>query len=345
MPLTMETAGAEPIVADARERRTRRTSIRDRGKRIQIGLVNNMPDAALAATERQFSRLIEEASGEFDIRLSLFTLESLPRDVDARRAIAQTYRAARDVRARAPDALIVTGAEPRASELHGEPYWGELAGLADWAEARTVSSLFSCLAAHAAVLRRDRIARRRLPSKLSGVFASDVVADHELLAGVGPRLFTPHSRLNAIDERDLAASGYVTLTRSREAGVDIFVKEAGSLQVFLQGHPEYDADTLAREYRRDLRRFRLGQSPSPPAPPTQYFPCELEARMFESAKRATAAPYITDLFPPEALDLGVARWRATSVRLFRNWISAIARRKAASRAPPFAPAAGRAQLK
>ena len=48
---------AVPPVANLRERRLRRGSIRDRGKRIEIGLVNNMPDAAVAATERQFARL------------------------------------------------------------------------------------------------------------------------------------------------------------------------------------------------------------------------------------------------------------------------------------------------
>jgi hypothetical protein len=32
------------------------------GKRLRIGLINNMPDAALKATERQFLSLLESAS-------------------------------------------------------------------------------------------------------------------------------------------------------------------------------------------------------------------------------------------------------------------------------------------
>ena len=123
--------------------------------RIEIGIVNNMPDAALVATERQFSRLIEQASGDLDINISLYTLESLPRQPGTLSAIGQTYRPARELRAHSPDALIVTGAEPHAPDLRDEPYWRELAGLAAWAQSHTISCLFSCLAAHAEVLRRD----------------------------------------------------------------------------------------------------------------------------------------------------------------------------------------------
>jgi len=232
--------------------------------RIEIGFVNNMPDAALAATERQFSRLIEQASGDLDINISLYTLESLPRQPGTLLAIGQTYRPARELRAHSPDALIVTGAEPHAPDLRDEPYWGELAGLAEWAQSHTISCLFSCLAAHAEVLRRDKIVRRRQPIKLHGVFEAEVVASHELVEGLGARASIPHSRYNGLDEGELAAKGYVTLTRSREGGVDMFVLEEENLSVFLQGHPEYDADTLAREYRRDVQRFMSGELSAPP---------------------------------------------------------------------------------
>jgi hypothetical protein len=76
--------------------------------RIEIGIVNNMPDGALVPTERQFSGLIEQASGDLDINISLHKLESLPRQLGTLSAIGQTYRPAREVRAYSPDALIVT---------------------------------------------------------------------------------------------------------------------------------------------------------------------------------------------------------------------------------------------
>ena len=64
------------------------------------------------------------------------------------------------------DALIITGAEPRAEAIcDEEPYWPALTRLIDWAEIGTISTLFSCLAAHAAVLHLDGIKRRPLPQE------------------------------------------------------------------------------------------------------------------------------------------------------------------------------------
>ena len=38
----------------------------------------------------------------------------------------------------------------------------------------------------------------------------------------------------------------------------------GSQFVFLQGHPEYDANSLAREYRRDMDRYMRGETEREP---------------------------------------------------------------------------------
>ncbi len=80
-----------------------------------------------------------------------------------------------------------------------------------------------------------------------GVFICAQTGGHPLLYGLAETAPVPHSRWNELDERDLASNGYHVLRRSDEIGVDLFVKEEESLLVFLQGHPEYDADSLARE--------------------------------------------------------------------------------------------------
>jgi homoserine O-succinyltransferase len=338
MPITVEHSPLAPPISALRERRTRRGSFRDRGKRLRIGLVNNMPDAAVAATERQFARLVEAASGEFDVRLHLFTLETLPRGEEARRAMAADYRAARALKLQPQDALIVTGAEPRAADLRQEPYWRELAFVLDWADGRTVSTALSCLAAHAAVLHRDGIVRDRLPAKRSGVYTVEVAARHELLDGLGSRFVTPHSRHNDLDEATLVAKGYQILARSPESGVDLFVKDGDSLLVFLQGHPEYDADTLAREYRRDVLRFLRGEAAALPRVPDHYFPAPIEAMLqdFTAQAASTPGPSLAESFPSAALAVGDAPWRATAVRLFGNWLATIAQRKAMRDATSFA---------
>ena len=134
MTLTIE--GPAPLGAPPNSRRS--PAYGERGARtIEIGLVNNMPDAAVAATRRQFVRLIEDASDELDVRLSLFALDA------TRRAMAEEYAPASALEGARLDALVVTGAEPHAADLRDEPYWEELGFVLDWAAENTISSLFS----------------------------------------------------------------------------------------------------------------------------------------------------------------------------------------------------------
>ncbi len=325
MAFAIETPPRARDVPDLRERRLRRGTYRDRGRRLRIALVNNMPDSALAATQRQFSRLLEAASADFDVGLALFTLDTLPRSDAARREIAATYRSVGQIWRTSPEAVIVTGAEPQAKALQDEPYWPQLTGLVDQMEKRTISCIFSCLAAHAVVLHRDRIARLPAAQKVSGLFLSRIATPHELIAGLGDAFATPHSRHNGLEENELSAHGYTILSHSAEAGVDVFIKETASLSVFLQGHPEYEADTLAREFRRDWLRFARRERATPPERPKGYFSpaawarVEAWARTVESGSEAP--------FPREALDIAEAPWRANAVRLFANWLALIARRK------------------
>jgi homoserine O-succinyltransferase len=339
MPLIIESASLAPPIASLRDRRESRGTIRDRGRRLRIGLVNNMPDSALHATARQFARLLEEASGEFDIRLTLASLESMPRDKEVRAAISETYRDGKKLRLASPDALVMTGAEPRAANLADEPFWGELTALMDWSRGGVVSTLYSCLAAHAAAYHRDGVLRRKLMQKLSGVYESKVVLGHELTQGL-THTVAPHSRHNALAECDLDANGYLTLTRSPEAGADVFVKERETLEVFWQGHPEYDCDTLAREYRRDMLRFVKGERPRAPNAPAHYFDAAALARiqMAIAGADSSAIETVAAALNPEALAPATAFWREAATQLMRNWLGAIARRKSLGQSTEFASA-------
>jgi homoserine O-succinyltransferase len=301
-----------------------------RSRPITIGLVNNMPDAALIATEGQFRKLIETAGGGRNVRLKLFSIPEIARSDAARDAMHPRYASTETLPAAGVDALIVTGAEPLAADLRDEPYWRSLADLVDWAAANTVSTLWSCLAAHAAVLHMDGIVRRRLPAKCSGVFPVAKAARHPLLAGHTGALLVPHSRLNALDEGELTAKDYTILTRSDEIGVDAFVRQQrGSLFVFLQGHPEYDADSLALEYRRDLRRFLRGERSRHPIVPVGYFDPKTEQALIDLAAQTVRHPQMAVLSTCGKLINGappVQRWKASTAHLYRNWIALIAAR-------------------
>jgi homoserine O-succinyltransferase len=294
---------------------------------IHIGLVNNMPDAVLEATERQFRSLIglaaEEAGGRRAVRLSLFAMPEVPRSDEGRRHIARSYSNIGDLWNHRLDGLIVTGAEPLASKLTDEPYWGSLARLTEWADHNTDSSVWSCLAAHAALLQLDGIVRRPLGEKLSGIFECAVVADHPLTDALPAIARTPHSRWNEVSEDALDACGYRVLTRSAHAGVDAFVKQKNSLFVFFQGHPEYEADSLFREYRRDIRRFLRGEKDSYPAMPQGYFDEETTAILTAVRDRALSdcRDELLAYFPAALLQPKTDNtWRPAAVNIYRNWL-------------------------
>ncbi len=296
--------------------------------RLEIGLVNNMPDGALQATERQFARWLATVSGTRDVRLHLFSLNEVTRGEAARRYLAGRYGDLQALENARLDGLIVTGAEPVAEALTDEPYWQALTRVIDWAEHNTASTIFSCLAAHAAVLHLDGIHRRRLTPKCFGLFESVKVSADGLLAGGPARIRMPHSRWNDLAEGELRSHGYAITSRSEEVGIDIFTKRWASLFVYLQGHPEYDGDTLAREFRRDLRLFLEGGRQNAPFLPTEYFDTASEDAMAEFRQRAIQSLDIAiwDEFPQTwtvkpALHQA---WQATSKQLFDNWLSLVA---------------------
>ena len=288
---------------------------------LRIGLVNNMPDAALQATERQFMRLLRQAAGDVRIDFHCFSLPSMRRSRTAQWRVEKQYTDIADLGRLKIDGLIVTGAEPNAASLPEEPFWQDLTGIIDWAAANTRSTIWSCLAAHAVVKHLDGIERQRLNAKCSGVYDCDKVIDHWLTKDIASPLKVSHSRLNELRAGDLTARGYRLLTQSREVGVDIFAKELGSQFIFFQGHPEYDALSLEREYLRDVSRFLAGERDSYPAVPAHYFDTETENRLADFATRARTErrPALSAELPERTLREGLATGAAATA-IFGNWL-------------------------
>jgi homoserine O-succinyltransferase len=288
---------------------------------LDIGLLNNMPDAALAATERQFRTLLAAAADDVPLRLTFYTLPEIPR-TEFGRQLVNRYDRLDDLWHRHHDGLIVTGTEPRAEDLRDEPFWGTLTRVLDWAEHHTLSTILSCLAAHAGILYLDGIARRPLTSKRFGVYECVRVSDHPLTATARDRLPMPHSRWNEIPEEALLACGYRILTRSDEAGVDAFLKQRTSLFVFLQGHPEYEAVTLLLEYRRDIGRYLRRERETYPPMPHGYFD-KVTIDALSALEQRALSDRREDLLDEFPLALAAGKvtnsWRSTAEGLYRNW--------------------------
>jgi homoserine O-succinyltransferase len=303
---------------------------------IAIGLINNMGDEALKITERQFRGLVSEAAAHISVTFRIFALKSTRRSQRALGYINAHYEPASAAMDGNLDGLIITGAQPQADRLNAEPYWEELTELIDWAKLHTSSTILSCLAAHAGVLHLDGVERRPLPEKCTGVFASVAATTHPLVGEQGLVRLVPHSRYNGLLRRELEQAGYAILTSSRGCGVDSFVKSFGSQFVFLQGHPEYDANSLAREYRRDMDRYLRGETERKPARPSAYFGAEAEEQLRAMQRRAYAdrgQMQIKDISIIDALAPVEAAWRESAIAFYRSWIAIIANTNLRNRGP------------
>ncbi len=303
---------------------------------VTIGLLNNMPDPALEATEQQFAALLGAAAGTRTVRLRFSSLPELTRGAAARERIESSYWPLDELLAERPDALIVTGTEPRTPVLEEEPYWERLARLIDWAEAHTAASVWSCLAAHAVAQALHGVRRQRLTEKRFGVFEHRLRQGHPLLDGVRAPFLTPHSRWNELPMAALEAAGFTVLSFSQETGADCFVSERRSLLVCFQGHPEYESFTLLKEYRRDAGRYLRAEQPAWPTLPRGYFDSEALELIAAFRERAEAArePERLAEFPMARLVAGLeARWQPQAVTIYRNWLEYVAAAKERTRAP------------
>jgi homoserine O-succinyltransferase len=299
---------------------------------VRIAFVNNMPDSALEDTEIQFFELLEAAAGDIPVLLSVHSLDGVPRAERGQQHLHNCYFSTDDLLNGRFDGLIMTGTEPRQPNLRNEPYWSALASVLDWAESNTVSTVLSCLAAHAGVLHSDGIDRCPLSDKQFGVFDFTKTANHQLTAGIGGRIRFPHSRWNEVQTDALTECGYLVLTQSTEGGVDSFVKKKKrSLFVHFQGHPEYGAQTLLKEYRRDVKRFLRTERETYPSMPKGYFDAAA-TRLLTSFRNDVQSDRREELMEgfPEAALVGTLQktWHSSATTIYRNWLRYVISKKA-----------------
>lgn len=300
---------------------------------LRLGLVNNMPEAAFTATERQFLSLLDKGSTGIAVSVSLFALPGmLPAGQEGR------YQDLERLMDSELDGLVVTGREPLTADLRAEPYWDSFCVLLEWAQKHTISTLWSCLAAHAAVLQMDGIARQRREEKYYGVFPCRQTTPHALTVRMPADLRVPHSRWNGLPQQDLVTRGYEVLTCTGDGEVDLFIKEGESLFVFAQGHPEYDTDTLLREYRRDLGRYLRNESEVSQAIPASYFAISTEASLTRIRERANGSRTRAILAESLAVLAEASienTWAASAECLYRNWLTFLAERSRLRERPPL----------
>jgi homoserine O-succinyltransferase/O-acetyltransferase len=278
------------------------------------------------------------------VLIKLYSLPEIIRTDRAQLHLSGFYFGIDDLLSSKTDGVIITGTEPRQRNLRDEPYWRTLTDVFDWSENNTSSAVLSCLAAHASVLHSHGIARQPLGDKQFGVFEYEKTGDHSLTAGAAATVRFPHSRWNEVREDALTSNGYSVLTRSPEAGVDLFVKQKKkSLFVHFQGHPEYFNRTLLKEYRRDIRRFLTHERETYPSMPHGYFDAEAARLLNEFRQNAECHRQedLLDVFPETAVAETLQNtWHSSAVCVYRNWLRHMMSRRCGASPVPATVRAG-----
>jgi homoserine O-succinyltransferase/O-acetyltransferase len=290
--------------------------------------VNNMPDGAFDATERQFLGLLESATGDDIIDVTLHTMDGVPRGAETSARISNEYRPVDDIFTLRPNLLIVTGSNPIEINIEDEPYWNELTRLLEWAVGNVRSMLLSCLSAHAALSVFDDSVRVRLPFKCAGVFAQLVDVNDPLGAGIEPQIVLPHSRTNTVPREALEAAGYRVIIGSEEVGWSVARKWVEECDVVLvQGHPEYDPSSLLREYRRDARRYVRGERDELPVLPLHCVALDDWndlVRVHETITKQSRDPELLEAYPFDQVgERAPWPWHTAARRLYANWLSSV----------------------
>ena len=299
-------------------------------RELHIGLLNMMPDAALTATEFQFINLVGNCNKIAQFYVYPFTLPELNRGTKAENHIRQYYCDFDDLKSQGLDALIITGANVANPKLSQELFWGPLMEVVRWAEDHVASVLCSCLATHALLNYRYNIERQPLPQKRWGVFNHRITApEHPLVRDINTRFDAPHSRYNAVSREQLEHAGLTVLAHSEEAGVHLAVSPDLFRTVYFQGHPEYDINSLLKEYKREVSRYLNGELDLPPPYPEHYFSAavsDIAERYLRQAQEAKKERQPLPQFPEsEILPHVDNTWRDTGKAIVNNWLGLVYR--------------------
>ena len=255
---------------------------------LRLLILNLMPTKVV--TETQLLRKLANTPLQIEVEL-LQTSSYESKNVDPEH-LSSFYTSFDDVRDQHFDGMIITGAPVENLEFEDVDYWGELCEIMEWTSRNVHSTLHICWGAQAGLYYHYGIQKFPLSSKLSGVFSHSVLKPQSpFFRGFDDEFFMPHSRYTYVLEQDiLAVPELELLSVSDEAGV-FAAKSTDNRRVFITGHPEYDVDTLAREYFRDVEKG------IPIDIPKNYFPGDDPAK--------TPSVY----------------WRAHAQLMYSNWLN------------------------
>jgi homoserine O-succinyltransferase len=218
---------------------------------LKILILNLMP--LKIVTETHLLRVLSNTPLQVEVEL-LMTSTHAHRNTPQEHLLA-FYKTFDEIKDCFFDGMIITGAPVELIEFEEVTYWEELCAIMEWSKKHVTSTLHICWGAQAGLYYHYGIKKYPLNRKMFGVFSHDVYSPQEpLLRGFNDVFHAPHSRYTEVRKDEILSSdSLMILSESETAGVYI-VMSKDRRQVFVTGHPEYDAQTLGEEYWRDVEK-------------------------------------------------------------------------------------------
>lgn len=218
---------------------------------LKIIILNIMPKKI--ETETQLMRLLSNTPLQVDIEL--LNLASHISKNTPENHLSNFYTTFENVKNNKYDGMIITGAPVEQLEFEEVDYWEEICSIMEWSKQNVFSTLHICWGAQAGLYYHFGIQKKLLPKKLFGVFEHKIEYNNsQLLKGFDDIFMVPHSRHTTIERSDIESDENLQiLASSPDAGVYIAANKNGR-QYFITGHSEYDRNTLAEEYLRDIEK-------------------------------------------------------------------------------------------
>ena len=255
---------------------------------LKIIILNLMPTKL--ETETQLLRLLSNSPLQIDIDfLQVATHEA--KNV-SKSHMDKFYNVFEDIKDNKYDGMIITGAPVEQMPFEEVDYWDELCTIMEWSKKNVYSVMHICWGAQAGLYYHYGIKKYPTDKKIFGIFPHFCLDDtHPLMRGLDDIYYVPHSRHTQIKRGDIAQiKDLQILSYSEDAGVHI-VADMDCRKFFITGHSEYDRDTLAKEYFRDIDKGLNIEMP------INYFP----------NNDPKAVPKMT--------------WRGTANLIFNNWLN------------------------
>lgn len=218
---------------------------------LKILILNLMPTKI--ETETQLLRLLGNSPLQVDVELlQTATHKATHTDEDHMLTFYKTFDEIKDNKY---DGMIITGAPVEHMEFEEVDYWDELCKIFEWTKTNVYSTFHICWGAQAALYYHYGIPKYKLPEKMFGIFPHrplDLL--HPLLRGFDEQYYVPHSRHTEIRLSDIyLCKDLQVLSYSDISGVHL-LSDIECRNFYSTGHSEYDADTIAKEYFRDLKK-------------------------------------------------------------------------------------------